>query len=191
MKVNSEITAKIFSYLFVPPVMTLIIFAEIGLNSNGHFSEIFLNALLFGFVLPIAVFVYLRKKNLVVNDDAVIKEERTLPYLIGALLTLVAFFVSWRTTGFSLATSTWVIYFVTSLLITAINKFWKISAHAMGVGIPLGVTLFEGNSLSLFFAVVLVIVFWARLKLRVHTPMQVVAGALTGIFVSLAILYLR
>ena len=191
MKDKARKTASFFSYAFTPPVMTLIAFVIVANREKQNLLPIIFLALIFGVVLPIGVFIYLRKKKLVVNDDATIKEERTIPYLIGAGLTLIALIINILFFGFDLSARVWLIYLFTSLIITLINKFWKISAHAMGTGIPLGISLALGSGFSYFFLAALVIVFWARLTLKVHTPAQLIGGALLGSALAILILTLR
>jgi membrane-associated phospholipid phosphatase len=191
MKLNKKLIANIISYAFVPPVMNVAAFYFVAARELHFNYFVLINSLLFGLLLPIIVFVILRKRKMIVNDDATIKEERTLPYLIGAFLTLLAFAVSVWQEGFSLAAYVWLIYFATSLVITEINRYWKVSAHTMGASIPLGITLFFGSSYSLLFLLILGLVFWARLTLKVHTLMQVIVGALLGSGISILILALR
>ena len=67
-----------------------------------------------------------------------------------------------------------------ALLVWQIDRFWKISIHATGVGGGLGIVLAAaGWSLwPLFLS--LPLVMWARLRLQAHTPAQVWAGAILG-----------
>ncbi len=143
---------------------------------------------IFGVLLPIIVFVFLRKKKKIINDDATIKEERTLPYLIGAFFCLTAAVIFYLAGTEILFVVLWSVYFATSILITLINKYWKISAHAMGAGIPFGVLIFLGNDFYLLYGLFLFLIFWARLTLRVHTPAQVFWGAALGSILPIIIL---
>ncbi len=188
---NKNFMASLVSYLFVPPVMTVAIFVLVALREHDDFFFVVSNAMIFGFVLPVLVFIYLRKKSLIANDDATIKEERTLPYLIGCGLTLIAMLLNYNHLGLTVSTLLWAIYFLTSLLITVINKFWKISAHTMGVAVPLGTALYLESEFTYVFLFILAVVMWARLKLKVHTPKQVLAGALLGSILSILILSVR
>ena len=92
-----NILAKVISYLLVPPVNLLLTFIilsnEIYLDAELKQISILI-AVIFGVILPILVFVYLRKKGKIVNDDATIKGERTLPYLIGIGFAINAIILS-------------------------------------------------------------------------------------------------
>ena len=168
--------------------MTIVSFAIVAKYEPDATPFILTLAVVFGFLLPIAVFIYMRKKKLIVDDDATIKEERTLPYIIGILLTFTATIISYFILGAELSTLTWIVYVISSTAITIINKYWKISAHAMGVSIPLGISIVLGNMLEIPLLIVLLVIFWSRLKLKVHTPLQLFAGALLGSLISIIIL---
>ena len=58
-----------------------------------------------------------------------------------------------------------------------ITRYWKISTHALGITAPLtALTLLYGRQ-PLPFMVLIPMVCWARVYLKSHTVMQVVAGA--------------
>ncbi len=78
----------------------------------------------------------------------------------------------------------WCCYIINSVIITLINKYWKISAHALGVASPLALlVIFEPNFAYFYFAFVLVI-GWSRLHLKCHTLAQVIAGTLAGFLLT-------
>lgn len=68
-----------------------------------------------------------------------------------------------------------------TLLVFLVNLRWKISIHCVGVAGAAGLLLLAfgvGEAWPCLLAVVLVA--WARLHLRAHTPLQVVAGLALG-----------
>ena len=81
-------------------------------------------------------------------------------------------------------------YLVSTLVVQYITRYWKISTHALGITAPLtALTLLYGRQ-PLPFMVLIPMVCWARVYLRAHTVMQVVAGvalavATTAFFFSL------
>ena len=71
-------------------------------------------------------------------------------------------------------------YTVSTLIVQYITRYWKISTHALGITAPLVVlTLLYGNE-TLPFLVLIPMVGWARVYLKAHTVMQVIAGDLLG-----------
>ena len=68
-------------------------------------------------------------------------------------------------------------YLVSTLIVQYITRYWKISTHALGITAPLtALTLLYGRQ-PLPFMVLIPMVCWARVYLKSHTIMQVVAGA--------------
>ncbi|MDX1700749.1 MAG: hypothetical protein R3250_09035 [Melioribacteraceae bacterium] len=187
IKIPSQKLAQIISYILVPPVMNFFIF----ILFSYHFED-FPNSLIailisfvFGLSIPIYTFIQFRKKGKIVDDDATIKEERTVPYIYAIFFSLIGLILSAIFNLDIRILMLWLIYLIKSILIININRFWKISAHAMGVGMPLGGILYINDSLLTFVGIILMsMVFFARIKLKVHTPLQVSAGACIGIGIS-------
>ncbi len=175
--------AKIISYLFIPPINLLVTFIillnQIYIEAELKFITILL-ASIFGLILPIAVFVYLRFKGRIINDDATAKDERTLPYIIGTGLAINAIILAYIFELHPLIIALWFSYIVIQIVMLIINYYWKISAHLIGVGIPFATFIFLFKTDAIFLILIPIIVGWARLTLKVHTPMQVLFGFLLG-----------
>ena len=76
-----------------------------------------------------------------------------------------------------------------------INFFWKISAHAIGVGGIVGATLgisyrlmIDLRMILLFTIIAAGIVCYARLRLKAHEPTQVYAGFFLGMVTELVLM---
>lgn len=97
----------------------------------------------------------------------------TLCYFLGfAVLLLLKAPMPMLVAGFAFGSNT--------LLVWLINRFWKISIHAVGVSGGVSVLLLTGGSSLWPFLLALPLVGWARLRLKAHTPAQVAAGFLLG-----------
>ncbi len=175
--------AKITSYLFIPPINLLVTFIilsnQIYIEAELKFITILL-ASIFGLILPIVVFVYLRFKGRIINDDATAKDERTLPYIIGTGLAINAIILAYIFELHPLIIALWFSYIFIQILMLIINFYWKISAHLIGVGIPFATFIFLFQTDVIYLIIIPIIVGWARLTLKVHTPMQVLFGFLLG-----------
>lgn len=179
--------ARIISDIFVPPTFTLIAFIILAFQfETEEYLKLWvaLSGAVFGFVLPVIFFIYLRKKGRVVNNDATVKEERTFPYFIGVVLCLTAFALLYFIGSNSVAYSLWLAYAVNTILLILINKFWKISAHAIGSATFVGLVYFLYGFSGLYFIILLVLIGVSRLILKVHTPMQIIMGSLFGFFLT-------
>ncbi len=176
-------TARVISDIFVPPTFVLFAFILIGIKFENSLTlkwVVILSGFVFGFLLPIVIFLFMRKHNLVANRDATIKEERTLPYIVGILLSLFAAGICYYAGASNISVALWLAYSGNTLLLILINKFWKISAHAIGSASPAGLLFYIYGNPGLWLFVLVFIIAWSRLKLRVHTPLQVTAGIVYG-----------
>lgn len=180
---KSEKIARIISTLFVPPSLTVLIFTYFAFALEEQFYKsaiVFSVALFFGFILPVIMFFYMRKHKMIADSDATIKEQRTTPFFIAILMYLAGLFVLVYAGTNIITISFWFCYISNTLIVISINKFWKISAHALGVAGPLGAITYALGWSGFLFVILLILVGWSRLKLKVHTPAQVIAGSIMG-----------
>lgn len=185
--------AKIISYVFVPPVNLLLIFIFLSLNvyenSILQIKTISIAAI-FGFIIPILIFFYLRSKGEIIDNDASISRERTTPYLIGIALSILGAMISMVYELHPFIVALWFSYIITSALLVIINLRWKISAHAIGVAVPFAVLVFILGGSGYYFIVVPIIVSWARIYQNLHNLSQVLAGLALGYIVTYYLLNL-
>jgi len=99
-------------------------------------------------------------------------------YALGSLLML----------ALGLPTPMWglgLMYAANTTLNLAVNRFWRMSVHAFSAAGALSLlTLFYWPEPALAGAAILPAVFWARLRLRAHTPGQLLGGAILGALIS-------
>lgn len=178
--------ARIFSTLFVPPSFTIIVFTIFALVlETDPIKKIvtILVALIFGFTALIILFLTFRKRGRIVDLDASVKEERTTPFIISVgiyvigLIILIAFNVNIISIAF------WFCYISNTIVTILINRYWKISAHAMGAAGPLAALTFVFGPEALAFTLLVILVGWARVQLKVHNVAQVFVG-ITFAFIS-------
>jgi len=186
-----KLSAKYISYLFIPPVMNLLIFIIYSfiyeLSPKNYYSIII--SFLFGLLFPLIAIIEFRKRGILSNNDATIKEERTLPYLFAIGFSLAGLSISSVISLNVNLIMLWMIYLINSIIILNINRFWKISAHAMGASMPLGALLIiQETSLILTSLIILILVGSSRLYLKVHTFMQVLFGSIIGFTVAFVLL---
>lgn len=174
--------ARIISTIFVPPSFTIIIFTLFAFHLETEPVQRYITilvALIFGFISPIVLFLYYRNKGKIIDLDASIKEERTVPmsvsviFFIVGLLLIITFNINIVSIAF------WFCYISNTLITIIINKKWKISAHTMGAAGPLAAVTFLFGPIALLFLVIVVLVGWSRIQLKCHSFAQVMGG---GIF---------
>jgi membrane-associated phospholipid phosphatase len=190
-KFNSNKIARIISTLFVPPSFTLLIFIFFAFHFEIEALKIIETIVVstsFGFILPILLFIILRKKNKIVDLDASIKEERTVPFLIASIFYAIGLILMIIMQLNIVTIALWFCYITNTLLTVVINRYWKISAHSMGASGALAALFFAiGNDTFLFLPLVLIL-GWSRIKLKCHSFSQVAAGiilAFTSTFLQM------
>jgi len=185
-------TARILSTIFVPPTLTLFSFSYLGLSFESLlFTKIIVvgSAFFFTFLFPIVFFVVMLKKKKISNQDAEVKEERTLPFLFGLSLLLIGYYFLPTFNIQPVTLAFWFCYITNMIAIILINKNWKISIHALGIAAPLAMFLFIGSWIAYPLALLLFLVGWSRIYLKCHTFAQVIAGALFGFLSTYMQLY--
>ena len=183
---NSEFknkAARYISTIFIPPLFSLLVYVYFPIVFIASFplrlAAIF-NGVGCSVVLPLWLFFLFRRKKLISDDDALIKEQRLIPFLFG-----VGFYAAGLVVFLLLKVPEVIIYlWISNIIITSaiiiINLFWKISVHAAGVGTFLGVMYYLFGLPSLFLVILVLLISWARIYLKCHSPLQVLAGTLLG-----------
>jgi membrane-associated phospholipid phosphatase len=181
--------ARIVSTIFVPPSFTIIIFAIFTFTIESESSKkvaTFLIPFIFGFIAPITLFLILRKKGKLADQDASIKEERTFPFMIAIAFYLVGLMLMLKYHLNIISIAFWFCYISNTLITIFINHFWKISAHSMGASGPLAALIVSFGLIGLILLPVVILVGWSRIKLKCHNLSQVIAGVLLA-FISVYI----
>ena len=180
---DKKLIARIISTLFVPPSFALILFILFAFKYETDPNKILLSvftALAFSFSFPIILFFILRKKGKIINSDATIKEERTLPFIISVLFYSIGILILIKAQINLVSIALWFCYISNTIFILIINKYWKISAHMMGAAGPFAAVCFVYGFNALPFVLILFLIGWARIFLKCHNIYQVLAGSLLG-----------
>lgn len=112
--------------------------------------------------------------------------DENLIYFIGSVLALLAALLFWF---FNFGDATVVKYLIALCLAPSIalsfRSKWKISMHATAFTTAIGYASLVGFADPLLL--LLPVIWWARLKLKVHTPLQLAAGTVLGAFISYSV----
>ena len=193
-----RITAKLISYIFNPLVITTVIFYLLSnvfpviIIPFKMFSNILLGTLfVVTFIVPVLSLVAMRKMGVISDlmiDD---RTQRTIPFIYTAAIYFASAFLIFQEPQLKdyMVSELLVFVGVLMLVVASVTRFWKISAHATGVGGVLGVLLrlvFIYYGMDYIYALCLAIlitgiVISARLYLGAHTFQQTVAGCLVGV----------
>jgi membrane-associated phospholipid phosphatase len=183
LKYDKHLIARIISTLFVPPSFALILFTLLAFKYETDPHKILLSVLVtfaFSFSFPIMLFFILRKQGKIVNSDATIKEERTFPFIISVLFYSIGILILIKAQINIVSIAFWFCYISNTVFIIIINKYWKISAHMMGVAGPFAAVCFVYGLYALPLIIIVFMIGWARIFLKCHDIYQVLAGGLLG-----------
>jgi hypothetical protein len=155
-------------------VILFSIFSPIGTGPLGIATSMGIGLLLIA-LIPLLVVYFFSKGRF----EMFKKEERNEPYPLVILSFLAAASIFWIL-GSHLMFILSFAYVVVTTACFFINLFWKISTHSAGVAGPLtAIVLVFGMQFAPLF-LLLVPVFWVRLKLKAHTPLQLIGGVLVA-----------
>jgi membrane-associated phospholipid phosphatase len=140
-------------------------------------------------LLPMLLFIHRRVRAGIYADNQVsVREQRHVIYALGALCTGLYSITVYTLDGPLELKATLMALFAAGLVAMVFNFLSKISIHTGGIAglVTILIILFGRGALP---AVVLVpLVGWSRVVLGRHTIQQVVAGALTAVVVTTAVL---
>ncbi len=190
-------TAQLISNLTAPPLLAVPVYVILALYDQGQrgFSSLDLLWLIvisvtFGVSLPTGFVLFLRSRNTITDIHISVRQQRTVPYIVTILLYLIGFGLDYWLVGGGVMCALMFCYATNALITLFINFYWKISAHAIGVGGPLAIlTLLFGWTIVPFYLLI-PLVDWARVYLKAHTLGQVVVGSLFGLCFTAAQLLL-
>jgi membrane-associated phospholipid phosphatase len=172
------------SLILNPTTLGLIASAAFSILFGGSASEIirlFGVSFTFGVLLPFLYLVYLRRNDRIESLDVPIRTQRTVPYMLASLSYAIGLALLILISAPEALVALMACYLGNTLFVAAVNAFWKISAHAMGVG---AVVTGFGYAISPIYYIGLIllpIVSWSRIKLDMHSRGQVIAGSILSV----------
>lgn len=184
--------ARIFSTVCNPFLTSLALFVILaGSRSRTatDFWVLLFNSAFFTSIGPMLFVFWLYATDRISDLDMSNREERERVFLAFVIFYLLGTVDLWMIGAPAIMTASMAAYAASALIVQWITRYWKISTHALGITAPLiGLWVIFGTRPLPFF-VLIPIVCWARVYLRAHTPLQVVAGA--GLAVVSTLVFFR
>ena len=204
--------ATFLSVVFHPLLITTYLFAllflaapdlvGVGALELPALGSLLLLIFLNTFVAPAVIIYYFYRFGLVSSLHVDNLRERRLPYLVSAIIYAISTYLfGWKLQPIAeLAPQISVILgsATLSLIIVAlVSLFWKISAHATGIGGAIGIVmalLMRYDESTLLNPLLIAIVtggflMSARLYMNAHNLAQIAAGVFCGIFIGVGTVY--
>jgi membrane-associated phospholipid phosphatase len=149
-------------------------------------------------LLPFVVVFVLYKRKVIKTLTLDNKEDRVVPQRFScAIYALICLFLVYTEGATNALTLSMIAVAVSVIGLTVITPYWKISTHACGAW-GLFAIVYELNTkyvVQSFVVLYYIILFLtvtvciARLYLKVHTPMQVLAGSVMGVVIGFSLFH--
>lgn len=179
--------ARLVSDILSPPVVWAIFAFPIAF----HESESQFQALVWATVyivlvcvLPLLYIALMVRRGSITDIHMRVRQQRLRPFMVSIVCTALAWFIL-RAIGAPPVVPLFAMFSLIQLAVmAAITLVWQISIHAVSItGVTIATGLLFGLLPALLTAPLIVLVGAARLKLRRHTPAQVVVGTVVGAIV--------
>jgi membrane-associated phospholipid phosphatase len=183
--------ARILSNLLSPPIIalgTVVVFAfysPIGTGLIQPWQSLLVGIIfvVIGPIIPVVLMVGRGKMTFDVTN----RRDRPLLYLAAIIVYFIGALIAWFYYNHTMAVIAIAYAGVTSV-IALVSLYWKVSAHSAGVAGPITGLIWVYGFLFIPFMLLAVLVAWARWKLTLHSPSQLLVGILIAIFVT-AVVY--
>jgi hypothetical protein len=146
--------------------------------------------ILFSVVIPILIVIYWTRRIKTHEMDLPNKEDRIIPLIIGFSSYILGSAILFLIGAPILSIALMFCYGTSTLIVTIISKFWKISIHTMGVMGPTVAMVFAFGPIGAIYGMILPLVMWSRYHLHKHTMGQLFAGAACGFILTAVQIYL-
>ncbi len=189
MNKTSRLVSEIFNPL-INPIVTFLVLAAVAPEQS--LRAIFLHwgvALVFSSALIFAYISYLKQIRVIESTELLIREQRISPLTFAILSYALGFGIltvmhaPWLMRGLMFC------YATNTMLVLLITRRWKISIHTTGIAGPLVALSYQFGWGILPLYLLIPIVGISRVKLHRHTPLQVIAGGVLGVVMSIVQLY--
>jgi membrane-associated phospholipid phosphatase len=186
--------ARLVSDVVSPPIVWAIMVIPVALQYSSTARQALGWAALYGVfvsLLPILFIAVMVKKGKIGDIHMKERRERYLPLLVSITCTLfVCVLLRWLNAPPVLSLLA-IISVVNISVIAIVTLMWQISMHAMSIAsaVVASAVLF-GVGLALVLVPLVPLVGAARLRLKRHTPAQIIAGTLVGALAPVVVLML-
>ncbi|MFH1570590.1 MAG: hypothetical protein ABIL09_21550 [Gemmatimonadota bacterium] len=180
--------ALLLSHVLSPAGVATAVFAWLAM-SGGSWAAGLAGVALYA-VLPGLSLLYLKRSGVLADVYNPEPQLRQRILVVGAACYGAGYVVLKLSGAPKLMLWAGALYGCGALVVWLIDRYWKISIHSVGVGGGVLILAVAGDLWLLSPA--LLMVAWARLRLKAHTPAQVVGGLALGcaLAASLRTLYL-
>jgi len=181
--------AKVISYVSDGTFISIPIFLIVCLTTVDNKIEAINWAflcLLFGIIVPYLYVWFLYKKKKISDVHIFERENRLKPMVVACISYIILFIILRVLKGPLFLKSIFAVIIVSTIILTIITYFWKICLHASGMTLMVITFNVLFGRWMLFMIPLILLIGWARIRIKKHTVSQVISGA--GVTAVIAIL---
>ena len=177
--------AKIISVIFNPLVISPFVFyILIFSNHNINNYLFFLIAVFFSSILPFSSILYFKKIGKISSLEAPIRKQRLELLMISSLFNSIAYALLSYFDASDIVQGLMFCYAINTAITWLITRYWKISIHMIGLGGPFVALLLSGYNNLFLMALIIILVYLSRIKLKAHNHAQLIAGTFLAILLA-------
>lgn len=172
--------ARILSTIFNPFLTALALFVLLSharATDTTNFWWLLFLSTSFTSIGPMLFVFWLYATDRISDLDMSIRAERETVFGAFVVFYLLGTIALWVTHSPKLLIASMAGYTLSTIVVQYITRYWKISTHALGITAPLVTLVLLYGQQPLPFLILIPMVGWARVYLRAHTVLQVVAGS--------------
>jgi membrane-associated phospholipid phosphatase len=175
-----EKSASVITLVFNPAVIAAFTFLILlyPLQNIQTFLLLMATCITFGTMVPLVMMLQLTKIGVISDFNVSERKERTKPFVGAAASYLAGGGVLLLMKAPTIIIALMLCYAGNTVIMLLITLRWKISIHASGVAGPTTALVYSIGTWPAVFFILLIPVGWARMRLKAHTPWQILAGAL-------------
>jgi len=180
--------AKTISVIFNPLVISPFVFYILIFNDQNINNHLFfLIAVLFSSILPFSSILYFKKIGKISSLEAPIRKQRLELLVMSSLFNSIAFALLHYFDASDIVQGLMFCYAINTVITWLITRYWKISIHMIGLGGPFVALLLSGYNNLFLMALIIILVYLSRIKLKAHSHAQLIAGT----FLAMVLAYIE
>ena len=177
--------AKTISVIFNPLAVSPFVFYILIFNDyNVNNYLFFLIAVFFCSILPFSSILYFKKIGKISSLEAPIRKQRLELLIFSSLFNSIAFALLNYFDASDIVQGLMFCYAINTAITWLITRYWKISIHMIGLGGPFVALLLSGYNNLFLMTVIIILVYFSRIKLKAHNHAQLIAGTFLAIVLA-------
>lgn len=182
---RSETIASVISLLSSPTIVPAFVFLALLYPENTENSALLMAiCLIFGTLGPLAILHQLSRRGMISDFFVSAKEQRAKPFVGTILSYLLGASVLLLMRAPSIVTALMLSYGGNTIVMMIVTFRWKISVHAAHIAGSTIALVYDFGPWPAVLLALLVPVGWARIRLRAHSPRQLLAGLLLAMAIT-------